>query len=74
MSEPEPKRKYLKDINKFEKHMILLYDWAKIWHKQAGGYTASDTAMLLFNVERHIAEMIDNNPDFECFREKKRAT
>ena len=55
MSETGSSRRYLEDMAKFEKSMILLYDWAKIWHRQSGGYTASDTLLLLMRVEKYIA-------------------
>jgi hypothetical protein len=28
------------------------YEWAMTWHKQAGGYMASDTYMCVFKMER----------------------
>jgi len=34
-----------------EKCFVLLYDWAKVWHKQAGGYCASDTMKLLLKCD-----------------------
>lgn len=67
----ETQRRYVSDP-KFETTMILLYDWARIWHRQAGGYTASDTALMLMNAEKYINEMIDHNPQFECFRPKSK--
>ncbi|TXH55015.1 MAG: hypothetical protein E6Q97_09700 [Desulfurellales bacterium] len=71
-SSPAASRSYLADMAKFETTMILLYDWANIWHRQAGGYTASDTSLLLMRVDKFVNEMIDNNPDMECFRGKSR--
>lgn len=62
-------RKYASD-GKFEQAIVMLYDWARVWHKQAGGYLASDTMVLLLRVERYIHEMIDHNKTLECFRPK----
>lgn len=39
-------------------------DWAQVWHRQAGGYTASDTAMTIMRMERiflRVAEWKANN-------------
>lgn len=63
-------RRYLKDIQKFEQNLILLYDIARAWNRQAGGYMSSDTFHLMMIVEEYINEMIDHNQDFKCFREK----
>lgn len=58
--------------DKFERDFIMFVDWAGIWHRQAGGYLASDTAMLLMRIEAYADALIDKHPDLECFRPKER--
>src|SRR5262245_39392084 len=39
------------ELIQYRKYFPLLYDWAKIWHRQAGGYMASDTSMMMLRCE-----------------------
>ncbi len=66
-------RKYLENQEQFERTMIILYDWARIWHAQAGSYTASDTLSMLMRAEGYVNEMIDHNPKMEAFRRSTRS-
>lgn len=38
-------------LKDYQKYFPLLYDWAKIWNKQAGGYLASDTSLIMLRCE-----------------------
>jgi hypothetical protein len=61
-----PSRNYLNDP-KFEKRMILFFYWAMCWHRQSGGYLASDTSLMLMHVTAYIVEMAANHPEMKCF-------
>jgi hypothetical protein len=46
-------------------------DWAQVWHRQAGGYTASDTALVIMRMERvakQVAEWKAANTKAEGLR------
>lgn len=63
-------RTYLSDLERFEQRVIVFVDEARGWHRLAGGYTSSHHCLLWLDVEGYITEMIDHNPQMECYRDK----
>lgn len=56
---PSPARPTGEDgrrLAEYDKLFPWLYDWAMIWHKQSGGYTASDTDIGLMKCDRLAAD------------------
>ena len=42
----------LEELGKLSSDLDMYMDWGQVWHKQAGGYTASDTFLTLMRMEK----------------------
>lgn len=40
------------ELGKLSTDLDAYMDWAQVWHKQAGGYTASDTFLTMMRMEK----------------------
>lgn len=50
----------VEELGKLSTDLDAYMDWAQVWHKQAGGYTASDTFLTMMRMEkwaRRLAEL-----------------
>lgn len=42
----------VEELGKLSADLDAYMDWAQVWHKQAGGYTASDTFLTMMRMEK----------------------
>ena len=49
MSTPNLTSDELADLSKT---LDLYIHWAQVWHKQSGGYTASDTELVIYKMKK----------------------
>lgn len=42
----------LEELGQLSEDIDAYMDWAQVWHKQSGGYTASDTFLTMMRMEK----------------------
>lgn len=40
------------ELGRLSEDLDAYMDWAQVWHRQAGGYAASDTVQVMMRMER----------------------
>jgi hypothetical protein len=49
----------LEELGKLSTDLDAYMDWAQVWHKQSGGYTASDTFLTIMRIEKWARRLSD---------------
>lgn len=47
------------ELGKLSADIDMYMDWAQVWHRQAGGYTASDTFLTMMRMETWAERLRD---------------